>query len=104
MVLRELLEPLLRALGVQGVSVVALAVLLSVALYAHKISTVGGLAVSAGSTVRHDLQVVALVLAVMLLLGVASLDLARIQELIYLAQQRVEWADLLDSILQKVIK
>ncbi|EMA14502.1 hypothetical protein [Haloarcula marismortui] len=99
MILRELLEPLLRALGVQGVSVVALAVLLSVALYAHKISTVGGLAVSAGSTVRHDLQVVALVLAVLLFLGVASLDMARIQELIYLAQQRVEWGALLERLI-----
>lgn len=102
MILRELLEPLLRALGVQGVSVVALAVLLSVALYAHKISTVGGLALSAGSTVRHDLQVVALVLAVMLFLGVASLDMARIQELIYLAQQRVEWGALLERLISSV--
>jgi hypothetical protein len=98
MILRELLEPLLRALGVQGVSVVALAVLLSVALYAHKLSAVGGFAVSAGSTVRHDLQVVALVIAVMLFLGVASLDMARIQELIYLAQQRVDWSRILTEI------
>ncbi len=98
MILRELLEPLLRALGVQGVSVVALAVLLSVALYAHKLSTVGGIALSAGSTVRHDLQIVALVLVGMLLLGVVSLDMARIQELIALAQQRVEWSYLLDQL------
>ncbi|NHN59827.1 MULTISPECIES: hypothetical protein [Halorussus] len=79
--LAEIVREAVRAFGVQGVSAGVLALLVAVALYAHKLGSAGSKAVHAGSTVRHDLQVVALVLAGLLVLGVATLDVARAREL-----------------------
>jgi len=74
-------------LGVRGVSTVAVVVLVSMALYAHKASKVGGMAVGVGGTVTHDLKVLAVTLAALLLLGVASVDIERATDLARQARQ-----------------
>ena len=98
MILRDLLEHGVRAIGIQGVSTVVLVGLLSVALYVHKLSTVGGLVVTTGGTVAHDLKVIALVLALLLVAGVISADVGRAQEIAQLAWDQVRTFGFLEEI------
>jgi hypothetical protein len=99
--LSQLLREAIQTVGIEGVSAGVLALLLAVALYARHLGRAGSVAVSAGSTVRHDLQVVAVVLALLLVLGVASLDVARARELAATIGRRLanlpveEWVTLL---------
>ena len=87
------------ALGIEGVSTVALVLLVSVALYAHKAASAGQKVVYVGSTVQHDLKVVAVVLTVLLVLGVATLDVQRGQELLRAGLEEVRRAGLVDRVL-----
>lgn len=83
--------------GIEGVSAVALLALVSVALYAHKASRVGGAAVGLGGMVVHDAKAVAIALAVLLLLGVVSMDVERAGTLAHQAAS-VDWMTLLDQL------
>jgi hypothetical protein len=68
--------------GIEGVRAGVLALLVAVALYSHKAASTGHRVVLAGSTVTHDLKVVAVVLAVLLALGVLEgVDTQRVQKL-----------------------
>ena len=96
--IRELLQPVISALGIRGVSTVALVLLVSVALYAHKAASAGQKVAHAGSTVQHDLKVVALVLTALLILGVATLDIHRGRELIHVGIDHVRQMDILARI------
>lgn len=98
MTLRTLLEPAIRAVGIEGVSIGILLPLLAVALYAHKVSTVGGAVVGVGSTLTHDLKVVALILAAGLVLGVISLDPGRLSEVVQMFQRELAQAQLLEEL------
>ncbi|WP_256288786.1 hypothetical protein [Halobellus inordinatus] len=82
------------ALGLKGVSTVALVLLVSVLLYTHKAATAGQRVVHAGSTIQHDLKVIALVLTVLLVLGVATIDIERGRELIQVGLDHVRRTDL----------
>ncbi|QHS17779.1 hypothetical protein GWK26_11830 [haloarchaeon 3A1-DGR] len=90
---------LVDALGLTGVSTAALA-LLAVALYAHRAATVGSMAVSTGRVVTHDLKMISLVLALMMLVGVISVDPARAQQLgqqaIDAVATRLDWRVIVD--------
>lgn len=89
--LTELIRQGIQHIGLEGVSAGVLALLLAVALYSHKMATTGHRIVHAGSTVTHDLKVVALVLAVLLGLGVLEgVDVQRTQELVRRASE-VNW-------------
>lgn len=88
--IRGLLEQAVQTLGLEGVSTAVLLVLVSLVLYTHKASKAGGVVVSTGSTVAHDLKVVALVLAALLVAGVITADVQRGQELLRLAGQHVQ--------------
>ena len=96
--IRGLLDQAVQVLGLEGGSTAVLVLLVSLALYAHKASKVGRVAVTAGSTASHDLKVVALVLAVLLVLGVISADVQRGQELFRLAGQHVRPEQWLEQI------
>lgn len=78
--LAELVRQAVEMVGLQGVSAGVLALLFAVALYSHKAATAGQQVAHAGSTATHDLKVVALVLAGLLVLGVISMDVQRAQE------------------------
>ena len=93
----SLLAPLVRLIGLEGVGAGAL-LLVALALYAHKAASVGGVVVSGASTVRHDLQIVAVVLAVLLVLGVLSADPQRTQELLRLGQEWLARQRLLEQL------
>ena len=80
--LTELVRQGIQHVGLQGVSAGVLALLIAVALYAHKAANTGHRVVRAGSTATHDLKVVAVVLAALLALGVLEgVDTQRVQEL-----------------------
>lgn len=96
--LREFLRPVISALGIEGVSTVALVLLVSVALYAHKAASAGQRVAHAGSTLQHDLKVVALVLTGLLVLGVATLDVERGRELLRVGFEQVRRAGLVDRV------
>ncbi len=100
MPVQELVSWGIQTIGLEGVSTVALVSLLSVGLYVHKIASVGGMAVTVGSTAAHDLKVVVLVLTLLLVAGVISADPARLQELIQMAGRRLP--GVLDWVLQRV--
>ncbi|MBO4248418.1 hypothetical protein IL252_11390 [Halomicrobium sp. IBSBa] len=102
MILRDLLEHGVRAIGIQGVSTVVLVGLLSVALYVHKLSAVSGLVVNTGGTVAHDMKVIALVLALLLVAGVISADVGRAQEIVHLAWDQIQSNSLLEEV-QRVV-
>lgn len=81
--LTELVRQAVHAVGIQGVSAGVLALLVAVALYSHKAASTGHRVVHAGSTATHDVKVVALVLAVLLVLGVLEgVDVHRTQQLV----------------------
>ena len=86
---QQLARQAIQAVGIEGVSTVALLVAVSVALYAHKASSAGQKVVYMGSTAQHDLKVVALVIAGLLVLGVLSADVQRSRELIHVLGQRL---------------
>ena len=89
---------LLARFGVRGVSTVALLLLVSLALYAHKASKVGAKAVTVGSTASHDAKVVAVVLAGLLVLGVLSADVDRAREVARMVGQHIrpeQWLETL---------
>jgi len=94
----EVASRVVRAIGIEGVSTVALVLLVSVALYAHKAASAGQRVASAGSTVQHDLKVVALVLAALLVLGVATLDVERGRELLRVGIEHVRRAGLVERV------
>jgi hypothetical protein len=80
--LTELARQSIQHVGLTGVSAGVLALLVAVALYSHKAASTGHRVVHAGSTVSHDVKVVALVLAGLLALGVLEgVDTQRVQEL-----------------------
>jgi len=99
--IERIVRQVLAEVGVQGVSTVAVVLLVSMALYAHKVSKVGGMAVGVGGTVTHDLKVLAVALAGLLLLGVASLDMGRASELVRQAQS-FDYGMLVDHLQQLV--
>ncbi|WP_134671731.1 hypothetical protein [Halorussus marinus] len=78
--LAELVGRAVQMVGIEGASAGVLALLFAVALYSHKAATTGQQVAHAGSTVTHDMKVVALVLAGLLVLGVISMDVQRAQE------------------------
>ena len=80
--LTELVRQTVQTLGIKGASAGVLALLVAVALYSHKAASAGHRLSSAGSTATHDLKVVALVLAGLLVVGVISMDLQRAQEVV----------------------
>lgn len=85
--IQDLLATGLRTIGIEGVSTVALVLLVSLALYAHKASTAGRKVVYVGSTVTRDLKLVALVLVALLLIGLVNADMERGRELYHMARQ-----------------
>lgn len=88
--LSDLVREVVQAIGIEGVSAGVLALLVAVALYAHKAASTGQRVVHAGSTVQHDLKVVAVVLALLLVAGVLEgVDVARTRELLGLAGRRL---------------
>lgn len=82
----DLLLPLIRdvleAVGLEGISVIGLVALLSIALYTHRAAAMGGSLVGTASTVGHDLKVISLTLAVLLILGVIGLHPDRAMQLV----------------------
>lgn len=94
--LEDIAARLFAAIGIKGVSTVVLVLLVSMALYVHKAATVGSTVVTLGSTVQHDLKVIALVLLLLLLGGVIHADPGRAQELIMLGQQQLAELRLLE--------
>ncbi|MFB6091621.1 MAG: hypothetical protein ABEK02_01275 [Haloquadratum sp.] len=96
--IRDLARQAITALGIEGVSTVALVLLISIALYAHKASTAGRRVVGVGSTIQHDAKVVALVLTVLLVLGVATLDVQRGQQLLHAGIEHIRRARLLERL------
>ncbi|WP_311170653.1 hypothetical protein [Halobellus ordinarius] len=95
---RNFARQAITALGIKGVSTVALVLLISIALYAHKASAAGRKVVYAGSTVTHDLKVVAIVLTVLLVLGVATLDIQRGQELLQSGIEQIRRSGIADRV------
>lgn len=87
--LEAFVSDLLARFGVRGVSTVALLVLVSLALYAHKASKVGQKAVTLGSTASHDAKVVAVVLAALLVLGIFTADVERSREVLRMVGQHI---------------
>ena len=90
--IRDMILPFVRdlldAAGLGGVSAVTLLALLSIALYVHKAHRVGGTVTGTASTIGHDLKVVAIALAVLLVLGVVAINPDRGVELV---QNGVSW-------------
>lgn len=84
-----LVRDVLRTAGLEGVSAVGLVALLSFALYTHRAAAVGGTMVGTASTVGHDIKVVSLTLAGLLVLGVIGLHPDRA---VQLGHQAVAWA------------
>ena len=72
----------LQRAGLEGISAIGLLTLLAVAMYTHRAASVGGTLAGTASTIGHDLKVVSLTLAVLLVLGVIALNPARAMELI----------------------
>lgn len=95
--IENLVGPLLRQFGITGVSVSVLALLVAVALYARRAASVGGLVVGTASTVRHDVMVVSLVLALLLVIGLFEADMARGREL-WRSVQAVDWGALFERL------
>lgn len=102
MVLEGLAQQAVSALGIKGVSTVALVLLVSIALYAHKASTAGRRVAGAGSTMAHDAKVVAIVLTALLVLGVATLDIDRGRELIQVGIENLRRSGLVDRLVEMV--
>lgn len=73
---------LLGQLGVEGVSAVAVVGLAAAYIYTRRAAAVGSAAVSTAGNATAYLRVVALVLLVLLILGVAHLDVGRAVELL----------------------
>jgi hypothetical protein len=73
---------LLEQLGVEGVSAVAVVVLLAAYIYSRRAAAMGGKAVSTAGSAGSYLRAFALLLLVLLIAGVASLDVARAAELL----------------------
>ena len=97
--LKAFVAELLAQFGIKGVSTVALVLLVSVALYAHKASKVGRTAVTLGSTAAHDAKVVAVVLAALLVLGIFTADVERSREILRIIGQRFKPGEWLDQLL-----
>ncbi|WP_132060240.1 hypothetical protein [Halorussus amylolyticus] len=81
--LAEIVRQAVQMFGLQGVSAGVLALLFAVALYSHKAASTGQRVVHVGSTVTHDVKIVALVLAALLVLGVIEgVNIQRTEELV----------------------
>lgn len=100
--IQDLARQAITALGIKGVSTVALVLLVSIALYAHKASAAGRRVVYVGSTVTHDLKVVAIVLTALLVLGVATLDVQRGQELLHTGIQHLRRSGIVERVVRWV--
>ncbi|WP_435145934.1 hypothetical protein [Halobaculum sp. P14] len=100
--LEDVAARVFEALGLRGVSTVALVLLVSVVLYAHKAASAGRRVVHVGSTAQHDAKVVAGVLALLLVAGVLSADLERGQELLRLGREHLRRARLLQRLVELV--
>ena len=100
--IEDLAREAITALGIEGVSTIALVLLVSVALYAHKAASAGQKVAHAGSTVQHDLKVVALVLTALLILGVATLDVQRGQELLHAGLEQLRQSGVVDRLVGMV--
>ena len=80
-----LVREFLQAVGLEGISAIGLVALLSVALYTHRAAAVGGTVVGTAATVGHDIKVVSVTLAILLVLGVIAVNPARAMELFHSA-------------------
>ena len=89
----SIVRSVLRQLGFKGVSVMALVVLLLVAMYVHRLASVGGTVVKTSSTAAHDVKIIAVVLALLLVAGVFKAQPARAQSLL---DQALHWFGQLD--------
>ncbi|SDY40170.1 hypothetical protein [Halobellus clavatus] len=98
----DLARQAVTALGIKGVSTVALVLLVSIALYAHKAASAGQKVVYVGSTLQHDLKMVAIVLTVLLVLGVATLDVQRGQELLQAGLEELRRSGIVDRLVGMV--
>jgi apolipoprotein N-acyltransferase len=87
--LLPILDGLLDTIGVEGVSAMVLFALLLVATWAHRAAKWGGRVAGASSTATHDLKVTAVILAALLLLGIASIDVERSMQLASVATREL---------------
>jgi hypothetical protein len=87
--LLPLLERALDVVGIEGVSAMVLFALLLVATWAHRAAKWGSRVAGASSTATHDLKVTAVILAALLLLGVASIDVERSMQLFEIATREI---------------
>lgn len=83
--LEPLVRELLNTVGLGGVSATGLMVLILIALYSHRATAVGGTLVGTAGLVAHDIKMISLTLAVLLVLGVIAVNPARAMELIHSA-------------------
>lgn len=80
--LTELVRQAIQHAGITGVSTGVLTLLVVVALYSHSVASTGHRAAHLGSTMAHDVKIIAIVLAVLLVLGVIEgVDVQRGREL-----------------------